>query len=254
MGVVASGRQFRIVQKQQLYWAIQAHPLKDPTNQIPPGLWGNLTGGNFTHDPRRSLVPINVWVPLCNPIFGSLDELLKDLFAQLAGYQEYVLRPEDAQAGRALPLDPFTVKQVTYMSETDDPRMKADYLHEAFQRIIFSFIVANATNRFMQRKIRRTCRRSDETTGMPQARRGTGFFTETGGTAGSKRKTMEQEVMVGGEGTDEVEARKKQKKEPEGPITRAMALKYVARTISHHVGADIPTGTQIPTRRTDTHR
>jgi hypothetical protein len=220
---------------------------------MPANLWGNLTGGTFTHDPRRSLVPLDDWFPICHPAYQDLDVLLKDLFAQLAGYQEYVLRPEDATPGMTLPGDLYPSESVPYRPETEDPRMKSDYLHEAFQRIIFSFIAANGKAKFMKRIIRGTCRRPDENAAMSQARRGTGLWSGTGGTGGTKRKTMEQEGMVRGEGTDEVESRKKYKKDPEGPTTRAMALKYVPRTFSHHVGADIPAGAQIPNRRTDPH-
>ena len=242
-----------------LYWAIQAQPhTGNQKNKIPVHLWANLTARRGDDDPRRNLVPLDTASSYCHPDYRPLDELLKSLFAQLAGYQEYVLRPKGAKAGWSSPSAPYDTTTFSYKSEKDDPRMKADYLHEVFQRTIFNFIVAKRNEKFMKRTIKRAYRQPEAKAGMSQAPKGTGLLTGTG--TGTKRKGMEQEEMAGGEGTAERDARKKQRLEktentekPEKRTTRSTAQKYVACTFPHHVSADIPTGAQIPNRRTDAH-
>jgi hypothetical protein len=251
-----------------LYWAIQVRPKRGSRDEVPNHIWVNLTGGNETRDPRTNFVnTLAVFDNLCHPDYQPLDDLLKTLFEHLAGYQEYVLRPEGAKVAMALPATPFDMTAVPNLSETEDPRMKPEYLHEVFQRIIFDFIVKNRQEVFMEKKISRSPRKAERKAGMAQPPRrtvrGTETVTRTGtgtGTAGTgtvdRRRAREQEEPEG-------EARAKRTKiahenvEEEGGsrhYTRSMGKQYVARTFPRHVGANIPAGThQIPKRRIDVH-
>jgi hypothetical protein len=159
-----------------LYWAVQVQPEKgDHTDEIDEYLWMYLTDGDFENDPRTSLVPLD-WRGICHPDYRPLDDLLKSLFAQLAGYQEYVLRPEEAEVWRWTEGPPVQMVAVPYMSETQDPRMKDEYLHEALQRTILGFIVENIEEPFMRAQISST-RRPKEGEEMAQSTKTSGTGT-----------------------------------------------------------------------------
>jgi hypothetical protein len=160
-----------------LYWAIQVRPKGGIPVRISSNQWGDLTGGDEKMDHRNNFVDtLAVFDNLCHPDYQPLDDLLKTLFEHLAGYQEYVLRPEGAKVGMALPSTPFDMTAVPNLSETEDPRMKPEYLHEVFQRIIFDFIVKNIGKAFMQEKISRT-RRPKEGEEMAQSTKTPGTGT-----------------------------------------------------------------------------
>ena len=125
------------------WWAIQIQP-KDGNKQdrIPGYLWNTLTARD---DCRHTF--LRDFPYTCHPTYRPLEVLLKSLFRQLSGYQEYLaLLPE----------------------EHDDTRMKDEYLHEAFQRILLEFIVQNKQEEFMREQISPT-RRPKEGGGMAQS-------------------------------------------------------------------------------------
>jgi hypothetical protein len=115
-----------------LSWAIQIKPIKgDSDNRIDNTLWVSLTGGKGAGDPRGGLL---TWSPstLCHPAYQGLNDLLHSLRGQLSGYQELGARP---------------------LKEQDPSKMKDEYLHEAFQRTIFHFIVEMINEPFMKEPI-----------------------------------------------------------------------------------------------------
>jgi hypothetical protein len=225
-----------------LYWAIQIQPEEGKKeNQIPGDLWVALTSGDDQRDPRHLFVDSYSKIPtVCHPDYQPLDRLLAALFGQLSGYQELM----------ALPPPP------------KDDRTKDEYLHEAFQRTILDFIGENIEKPFMLKQISPIRRHREKEVGVAQSvTMGTGT-----GTGVSKRshEVMRLGSTDGGEGTENG-ARKKMNTGIQrektvtnemigraGLNTRAASKRYVARTFSHYVGADIPAGThQISKHRTE---
>jgi hypothetical protein len=141
-----------------LWWAIQVQPEKGiHQNQIPEYVCCNLTGGQGENDPRHAFV--NHYHNVCHPDYRGLDELLRPLFKQLAGYQEYVLQPAEAVVYVESPLGDSLKPQLP--EERDATRMKDDYLHEAFQRTVLDFIVQNINEPFMELPISPSCRQGE---------------------------------------------------------------------------------------------
>ncbi|PVF95863.1 hypothetical protein CPB86DRAFT_875329 [Serendipita vermifera] len=106
-----------------LYWCIQARPASRNREEILPrsSHWNNLTGGSGTDDTRGFFLetfPSNV----CHPRYQALEGLLRSMADQLKGYPELT---------------------------EDKVRNHQEYLHEAFQRLIFEFISANSHESFI---------------------------------------------------------------------------------------------------------
>jgi hypothetical protein len=134
-----------------LSWAIQVKPIKGgPDNRIPQYVWGELTGGEGTDDPRSAFLA-RFPPALCHPTYQGLEQLLRSLCKQLSGYQELGARPLDEQ---------------------DEPdKTKEEYLHEAFQRTIFDFIMKTINEPFMKEPISPTRRRKEDGGDKSQSRR-----------------------------------------------------------------------------------
>jgi hypothetical protein len=119
-------------------WAIQVKPVKgDSNNRIPEYVWVELTGGEGTADPRSACLT-ELPPALCHPAYQGLEQLIGSLCEQLSGYQELGSRPLDEQ---------------------DPGKKKEEYLHEAFQRTIFDFIMKKINEPFMKEPISPTRRR-----------------------------------------------------------------------------------------------
>jgi hypothetical protein len=219
-----------------LWWAIQIQPDNGKSqDRIPGSIWVDLTGGKGELDHRGFFLSPEM-PNICHPFYRELDQLLKSLFKQLSGYQEFVTLRANEYAMHS-------------PKDQDDTRMDEEYLHEALQRTILAFIVENKKRRFMKAQISPTRRLKEEGAGVSQSSKSVGMSMKR------TRNVMEQE---GNQGTN-ARPRKKQKnsrgkmkregtvKEDGtvrrgGPRTRATMKQYVARTFSYHVGADILAG------------
>jgi hypothetical protein len=230
-----------------LYWAIQIQPEGGGgQNRMLADLWSSLTTDSAVqpnHDPRMSLVPL-LTHKHCHPDYQPLDDLLRSLFEQLFGYQEYT------------ELGPKGAITLTPPEEQSTTRMKADYLHEALQRTLLEFIVVHHTEPFMNLQISSTRRPKEVATQMAPSKTRTKMSRTRDAV-----EQEDQEWVVEGEGAVEEGAsrRKKQKNDhgkeggrtaEKSPRPGLSTSEYVPRTFSRHVGADIPAGAhQIPNRR-----
>ena len=193
-----------------LSWAIQIQPQNgDKLDEIPLYIWLRFTGGAGPNDPRHAFV--DHYLKGCHSMYGELDGLLRSLFEQLSGYQEYV---------------------ALQLKDQDATRMKDEYLHEALQRIILGFIIEHHAEPFMRTEISRARRRTEKAEWMSQSTSvpGTGTGTGTGTVSqGVKRKraTLEDDTEKG----------------------KTHPKRYACPHVFHHVGADIPAGTDEKSKR-----
>ncbi|PVF98017.1 hypothetical protein CPB86DRAFT_873657 [Serendipita vermifera] len=100
-----------------LWWSMQAKPLKDKTTNdfITQSNWNNFTGGVDSKDTRDHFIQLQDGVSgVCHPQYEPLEELLRDMVEQLKGDPEVL--------------------------DDSDIRKHDEYLHEAFQRLIFDFL------------------------------------------------------------------------------------------------------------------
>lgn len=123
-----------------LYWCIQVQPDSRGKNKDAPKTthWSNLTGGSGTDDPRTFFLgpfPSNV----CHEAYQPLEGLLEKMAEQLKGHPELTKE-----------------------------RDKEEYLHEAFQRIIFEFISSQYQEPFMYLPTNPIPRKIDPTKPMTQ--------------------------------------------------------------------------------------
>ena len=125
-----------------LWWAIHALPVEEAPfynrKEIPQDIWVTLTSGNNEIDPRDRFVrafPRKI----VHPIYEPLEELLKDMAAQLDGYPEKSEVPS---------------------------RRKDEYIHEAFQRLILEFLCKRCDERFMTAEKSDKFRQPEESAGM----------------------------------------------------------------------------------------
>jgi len=108
-----------------LWWAIRAWPANDEFpghTKIDETIWSILTNGHGDRDPRGAHFINTIAVNFVHPAYKDLEVLLERMALQLRGYHE----------------------------EGSDPSRKQDeYLHEAFQRLIFHFLFTHYRDRFM---------------------------------------------------------------------------------------------------------
>jgi hypothetical protein len=119
-----------------LWWAIQAYPLghslKD--NQIDERDWVALRGKqDENRDPRERFVKESL-NDVLHPVYNPLESLLEDMAEQLRG---------DHEKGEV------QLKGLNPDHKEDQSRKQADYLHEAFQRLIIKFLFAHYGEDFM---------------------------------------------------------------------------------------------------------
>ncbi|KIM21707.1 hypothetical protein M408DRAFT_333316 [Serendipita vermifera MAFF 305830] len=105
-----------------LWWCIQAQPSGDSKgNEIDSGHWMLLTNA----DDERNLITLAFPTKSLHPAYRQLETLLGDMAALLRGDYDF---------------------------SKDSLRRQDEYLHEAFQRLIYRFLVDNYDQEFMNQE------------------------------------------------------------------------------------------------------
>ncbi|PVF98075.1 hypothetical protein CPB86DRAFT_759228 [Serendipita vermifera] len=96
-----------------LWWSMQVKPENDTTNvdTIKKSHWSAFTGGVDSDDPRKFFIGTDFPEGVCHPKYQALEELLDLMADQLRGDHSLL-----------------------------EDRDRDEYLHEAFQRLIFDFL------------------------------------------------------------------------------------------------------------------
>jgi hypothetical protein len=128
-----------------LYWCVLAKPETDPNpEEIPSNIWTPFTDVDETRDDRNANYINKFPEKLCHSTYGPLDGLLADMAAQLRGDLDF--SSEDLGLATKLLLADTTGHHAK------DSRNKEEYLHEAFQRLIFNFLFKHCDEEFMKEK------------------------------------------------------------------------------------------------------